>query len=520
MHRARRLLAALLIFAAPTVVRAEWQAKVDPWVLDRLALDEAGETDFLIVLAERADLSGAARLSGKVEKAQFVYEALTATAESSQAALRDELERAAIPFQPFWIANMIWARGDAGAVASLAARPDVLRIAANPRVSGEAPAPGAAPAAPESPEAVAWNVAKVNAPGVWALGFTGQGAVVAGQDTGYEWTHPALRAKYRGWNGTAADHDYNWHDAIHSGGGVCAPNSLVPCDDDTMLDGHGTHTMGTMVGDDGAGNQIGVAPGAKWIGCRNMDQGIGTPASYAECYQWFLAPTDLAGANPDPAQAPDVINNSWGCPESEGCTDPNVMQDVVEAVRQAGIVTVQAAGNGGPSCSTVNKPSAIYRASFSVGNTTATDVLNSDAVYGSARGPVTVDGSGRRKPDIAAPGTSIRSSLRGGLYGTLTGTSQAGPHVAGLVALLISADPALAGNVDALEELLRESAFTGVSASGSCGGTGSAAIPNNLFGWGRIDALAAVELRQSGFLFRDGFETGLADDWSAVSPGF
>jgi serine protease AprX len=517
MHRARRLLVALLIFASPALLRAEWRAKVDPWVFDRLALDAAGETDFLIVLAERADLSEAAHFSTKAAKGQFVYETLVATAERSQVSLRDELERAGIPFRPFWIANMIWAKGDATAVASLAARSDVLRIAANPSVSGEAPAPGVAP---ESPEAADWNIAKVNAPDVWALGFTGQGAVIAGQDTGYDWNHAALQSKYRGWNGAAAEHDYNWHDAIHSGGGTCGPNSPAPCDDDTALGGHGTHTMGTMVGDDGAGNQIGIAPGAKWIGCRNMDQGSGTPASYAECYQWFLAPTDLAGANPDPALSPDVINNSWGCPASEGCTDPNVMQDVVEAIRQAGIVTIQAAGNGGPSCSTVNKPSAIYRASFSVGNTTAADALNSDAVFGSARGPVTVDGSGRRKPDIAAPGTNIRSSLRGGLYGTLTGTSQAGPHVAGLVALLISADPALAGNVDAIEELLRESAFTGVSASGSCGGTAAALIPNNLFGWGRIDALAAVELRQSGFLFRDGFETGLADDWSGASPGF
>ena len=92
--------------------------------------------------------------------------------------------------------------------------------------------------------------------------------MVGNGDTGMRWTHNALKPHYRGWNGSTADHNYNWHDAIHSGGGDCGPNHQEPCDDG----GHGTHTTGVAIGDDGAGNQIGVAPGAKWIGCRNMDQ--------------------------------------------------------------------------------------------------------------------------------------------------------------------------------------------------------------------------------------------------------
>src|SRR5206468_10728214 len=127
--------------------------------------------------------------------------------------------------------------------------------------------------------------------------YNGRGVVIAGEDTGYQWNHPALKIQYRGWNGTTADHDHNWHDAIHdSVGNPCGNNAQAPCDDV----GHGTHTIGTMVGDDGAGDQIGVAPGARWIGCRNMDQGNGTPARYIECMQWMLAPTDLAGGNADP----------------------------------------------------------------------------------------------------------------------------------------------------------------------------------------------------------------------------
>jgi subtilisin family serine protease len=508
---AARLSTAALLLAAPAA--ADFRDKVDPWIAAEITRAGSGEAEFLIVLDEQADLSGAAGLSSKLAKGTYVFERLTALAERSQAPLRVELARAGIPYRPFWIVNMIWAKGNAAAVASLAARHDVARIVGNPRVGLDLPR-AEATLAPAAPEAVEWNITKVNADDVWAMGFTGVGAVIGGQDTGYDWDHPALLGKYRGWNGASANHNFHWHDAIHSGGGVCGANATEPCDDDTGFNGHGTHTMGTMVGDDGSANQIGMAPGAKWIGCRNMDQGNGTPATYTECYQWFLAPTDLAGQNPNPALSPDVINNSWGCPISEGCVDPNVMKTVVENLRAAGILSVHSAGNSGSSCSSVDTPSAIYDASFTIGNTTSTDALNS----GSSRGPVTSDGSNRRKPDVSAPGTSVRSSKRGGTYGSGSGTSMAGPHVAGLVALLIDADEALRGNVDALEELIRESAFTGVTASGSCGGIPVATIPNNHFGWGRIDALAAVQLRQSGFLFADGFETGLTDDWSSTSP--
>ena len=199
------------------------------------------------------------------------------------------------------------------------------------------------PLTPDQPSGIEWNIQKVHAPEVWAHGFTGQGAVIGGQDTGYQWNHPALVNHYRGNSGIIVNHNYNWHDAIHSGGGSCGFNLPVPCDDY----GHGTHTMGTMVGDDGLGNQIGMAPGARWIGCRNMNVGVGTPATYSECYQWFIAPTDLNNLNPRPDLAPDVINNSWGCPPSEGCTDPNVLLTVVNSVRAAGILTAHSAGNSG-----------------------------------------------------------------------------------------------------------------------------------------------------------------------------
>ncbi|MEO7794550.1 MAG: S8 family serine peptidase, partial [Thermoanaerobaculia bacterium] len=121
-----------------------------------------------------------------------------------------------------------------------------------------------------------------------------------------------------------------------------------------------------------------------------------------------------------------------------------------------------------------------------------------------------------------APGVSIRSSTRtmtNSYEGTgWSGTSMAGPHVAGLVALLISAEPALAGNVERIEELIREGAFEPATSSETCGGLSAAAFPNNTFGFGRIDALAAVNLLLDGLIFRDGFGSGLTDDWSITVP--
>jgi len=249
--------------------------------------------------------------------------------------------------------------------------------------------------------------------------------------------------------------------------------------------------MGTMVGDDGGSNQIGMAPNAQWIACRNMEEGWGTPATYTECYEWFIAPYPVGGdpmQDGDPSKAPHVINNSWSCPVSEGCTDPNVLRTVVENVRTAGIVTAHSAGNSGSSCSTIRDPAAIYDASFSVGATASNDTI---AGF-SSRGPVTVGGNNPAKPDISAPGVGIRSSVPGGTYSTFSGTSMAAPHVAGLVGLLISAQPNLAGNVDALEQAIKESAVPQFTTEG-CGDDEADSVPNHVYGWGRIDAYAAYQ---------------------------
>jgi subtilisin family serine protease len=319
------------------------------------------------------------------------------------------------------------------------------------------------------------------------MGFTGQGMVIGNQDTGMRWTHAALRPHYRGWNGSAADHNYSWHDAVHSGGGSCGPNTTAPCDDS----GHGTHTTGTTVGDDGLGNQVGVAPGARWIGCRNMDQGNGTPATYTECFQFMIAPTDLSGNNANPALRPHVINNSWSCPASEGCTTRTELETIINNTQAAGIFVATSAGNGGPNCSTVNDPPGIYAASFAAG---AYDINNTLANF-SSRGPSTYYTPNLLKPNISAPGVNVRSTTNGGdtSYGVLNGTSMASPHVAGVVALLWSAHPELVRDIDATKALLQNTANPSITvAAQTCGGTPSSQIPNNSFGYGRVDAFAAV----------------------------
>ncbi len=504
------LLAASALAAVPpaeaTGNNSRWRAKIDPRVL--ATANREGTAEYLVVLEAQANLAAAGGLPAKETRGRYVFERLRATAAATQPAVLAELEPRAAEVQPFWIANMIRVRGDAATAEAMARRDDVRRVAANPWVMLEAPGFDVSRDAERGgcpPGGVAGGVAHTGAPDFWGLGFDGSGAVVGGQDTGYDWDHLALVDSYRGWDGASADHAYNWHDAIHSGGGVCGADSPEPCDDF----GHGTHTMGTMAGRAGA-DTLGMAPGARWIGCRNMDQGNGTPATYAECFEFFLAPTDANGMNPDPSMAPDVINNSWSCPLSEGCTDPDVLRLPVENLRAAGVVVVVSAGNGGSGCSSVSTPAAIYEASFSIG---ATDV--SDVIAGfSSRGPVTFDGSGRLKPDVSAPGVSICSTYPGDSYGFSSGTSMSAPHVAGLVALLISAQPCLRGQVAAIEQYIIDTAVPRTTAQ-ACGGVSGDQVPNNTYGWGAVRAvLPGPEVCPALAIFADGFESGDTSAWS------
>jgi serine protease AprX len=468
--------------------------KIAPEVVADTA--DGARASVVVFMADQADVSAAYDMKDQDARGWYVYNTLSEHAARTQAPIKAMLDAESVQYQSFWVANMLVVEGDRALVDRLAARDDVAGIDPNRPSRGiEDPAISTIPDEPGSPltpETVETGVNNVQAPPVWSMGFNGQGIVIANQDTGMRWTHNAIKGHYRGWNGATADHNYNWHDSIHSGGGVCGVNSQQPCDDDTGST-HGTHTTGTTNGDDGAGNQIGVAPGAKWIGCRNMNQGAGTPATYSECFQFFIAPTDLAGNNPNPALRPHVMNNSWGCPTSEGCTTRAELETIVNNTEAAGIFVVVSAGNSGSGCASVTDPAAIYSASFSVGAISGT--TNNIASF-SSRGPSTFYSPNILKPNISAPGVGVRSSqaFSDSSYGSLSGTSMAGPHVVGVVALLWSARPQLIRDIAATKSVLQSSANPNVNVSPvqTCGGTPSTQIPNNSFGYGRVDALAAV----------------------------
>jgi len=221
------------------------------------------------------------------------------------------------------------------------------------------------------------------------------------------------------------------------------------------------------VGEEG----IGVAPGAQWIAVRVLDtQGYGYDSWIHEGFQWLLSPDG------DPARAPDVVNCSWG--NSNGYM--TTFQSDLEALQAAGIFAVFANGNDGPDEGTVGSPASLPEA-FAVG---ASDPYD-EVAYFSSRGP---SPWGEIRPHVVAPGVKVLSSLPGGVYGEMSGTSMAAPHVAGTVALLRSVSPTLS---------VARAAYVVTSTALSLGSY----TPNNDTGWGRVDTFAAVvALAHPGFI--------------------
>ncbi|PKO18595.1 MAG: peptidase S8 [Chloroflexi bacterium HGW-Chloroflexi-10] len=429
-----------------------------------------GETYF-VILKDQVDVTGAKEMGDYRERRNFVYETKTKYAEQSQKDLRTFLEGFNVEYHPFYLINAVEVKSGPILRFFLANRDDVDRILDNPvlrplpekvpEISGEL-------GAPLEPD---WNLKLIGADRVWnELDIRGEAILIGQSDSGMDGLHPALSQQYAGYE---TGDDYHWYDPWYY--------TEAPTD----LSGHGTHTLGTILG-----KKVGVAPNAQWIGCVNLARNLGNPGYYLTCMEFLFAPFPQDGdsfRDGIPELGAHIINNSWGCPEIEGC-DSAVFEIAVQSLRQAGIFVVASAGNGGYSgCGSIRDPLSIYADVFSVG---AIDESGSLAAFSSI-GPVTIDGSNRLKPDLVAPGVDILSAMPNNSYSLNSGTSMAGPHVAGVVALMWSANSDLIGNISKTEEIIKNTADPFQGLYPDCIGTDQ--LPNNAVGYGVLNAFRAVE---------------------------
>ncbi|RDW22207.1 hypothetical protein CWR48_00435 [Oceanobacillus arenosus] len=474
-----------LVLANGSLHRLDNQEKISQQFLNEFSTNDQQLT-FIIKLREQTNTGevaeiakeGAERSRASLQeieevKHEAVISALKDTSNESQQDVLGYLEEQvkagnARNIRPYYIINGIVVTATKEVAEEVSTYSEVEKILANEtRYLHETTKTDENVSMQNAVQNIEWNIDRVGAPEAWSSGFDGTGVVVATIDSGVDWEHPALKEKYRGYNAETGkvNHQYSWFDAVKE-------KNKVPYDPD----GHGTHVTGTIVGGEPNGsNQIGVAPGAKWIAVKAFgDDGSATDADLLEAAQWILSPTDEAG-NERPDLAPDIVNNSWG----GGKGHDEWYREVVKAWKAAGIFPVFAAGNttlnntGGPG--SVEVP-ANYPESFAVG---ATDQDNHLASF-SLLGPSPYK---EIKPDVTAPGVGIRSSLPNSSYGRLNGTSMAGPAVAGVVALLYQAAPDL--SIDQMSEILKNTAIRLKDRK-------YPGYPNNGYGYGLVQAMPAL----------------------------
>ena len=433
------------------------------------AFESEANVDYVIVMDEQADLSAAYQIEDWDERGRYVYETLKATAERSQAQIVAELERRGVAYQSFMAGNEIFVYGSSRSTLQSVLQMDGIAKARAPvevrlTVGFSLPQFGPYPQAETQPS-IAWGLEDTQAVGFWSTyPLHGEGIRVANIDTGVEYDHPALAAAYR-CAGADPGSPICWSDPA----GICPPGR--PCDNH----GHGTHTMGTMVGSHAQDlpHTVGMAPAAEWIACKGCELTGCSDKSLLACADWILAPGG------DPSNRPHVVNNSWG---GEGGDD--WFQDEVTAWRAAGIFPVFAAGNSGPSCKTMVSP-ADYPESFAVANHT----LGGSIADTSSRGPSTYGDNPYTKPNLSAPGTAVMSSFQNHSWSYLSGTSMAAPHVGGAVALLWACSQLLVGEIDETFRLLEET--TGAAPTDISCGIPPSGAGNYTYGYGYLNVLKA-----------------------------
>jgi hypothetical protein len=459
----------------------ESEIDVEPLLLRELDAD--GSTGYLIYFRDRPDLSAAFALDW-IDRGRFVVNALQEAANRSQERVRAYLDEQGVEYSAYWIDNVILVQSSTRAVFDhLLDFPEIEALLSRRHPIFYEPVEQAA--AGRGSTAVEPNLSHVGADRVWSeLGITGEGIVVANIDTGVRFTHEALVSRYRGNLGTGGFE----HNHPLLGGSDPVPNDWH---------GHGSHTMGIILGEDGGGNQIGMAPGATWIACQAFEM---SDSELLDCGQFMAAPWDLAGANPDADLRPHIINNSWG--DCLRYAD-HWYDGVIDSWHALGIYPVFSNGNASncgystpPGCNTVGNPARAGNVT-SVGSTGRDNGLyGPHSNWGPTDDPDTVNPGEypNLKPQVLAPGVSIRSAHNTAdtAYAFSSGTSMSAPHVTGLIALMWSAAPCLVGDYAATESILQETAAL-IPYASNCGGEGPADLPNMAAGWGEIDAYAAVD---------------------------
>ena len=426
------------------------------------------EVSVIITLSDKADIRPFKDMPRPLRRARII-ETLKNKADLTQRPLMAFLEgRRAKKIKSLWLINGMAVTATADVIQKLASLPEVKEI----RLDRTIQVPRVTYAALAAPE---WNISAIRAPELWNIGFTGTGVVVANMDTGVDVDHPDLQNKWRGgansWFNPYSDPTHSSDCGIPENCTPCELSSDTPCD----VNGHGTQTMGIIVGGRAGGTTIGVAPDAEWIAVKVFnDTGEASFSTIHQGFQWLLDPDQ----DPSTDDAPDVVNNSWRLDNINECSlefEPDI-----QALKAAGIAVVFSAGNSGPALSTSISPANNPEA-FAVG---AVDQSNGIASF-SSRGPSACDGA--TYPDLVAPGVNINTSdlTFGGVfpnsYVHVSGTSYSAPHVAGAMALLLSAYPNL--TVPEIDSILRQSAFD----LGLCGA-------DNDYGYGFLDVMKAYQL--------------------------
>jgi subtilisin family serine protease len=432
----------IILFAGTSA----WAGAIKPElysVLQNANPDE--EIQIIVTLADQVDPKNFKDKDKKLRRSRLL-KALKNKAEKTQKNLTNYLKLNRVnKIKSFWVFNGLAATVKARMITKIALLADVESVSLDATITLPEPQTSA------DTGPTGWNISMIRAPELWALGFNGDGVVVASMDTGVDATHPDLASRWRGGSNS-------WFDP-HG-------EHATPYD----YSGHGTGVMGVLVGADSGGTAIGVAPGAQWISVKLFaDSGFSNYSKIHAGFQWLLDPD----GDSETDDAPDVVNNSWGFPDQRGnCI--NEFQTDIETLKTAGIAVVFSAGNEGPQTSTDESP-ANNPNGFAAG---AVDINETIAIF-SAHGPSACDQT--IFPEVVAPGVNIYTADLGNYYWEPSGTSFAAPHVSGAMGLLMSIYPTL--SISEIEAAITASAV-------DLGETGL----DNTYGYGLLDVMAAYNL--------------------------